>query len=461
MTKRLALSAALLALALDVTAASVRVRSHGSTPLASPDTDTASPASAKGISTHASGEAPPFLVYPVAGTVGRDLAIPYFVDLDDSSTRRDWNCGDLTFNDHSGHDAYIRGFAQQIIGVPVFAVRDGVITDLRQSEPDQNTSDDPLLLSNYVVIDHGAGQITRYVHLRRDSVPFQVGDHVTAGTQIGLVGSSGPSTAPHVHFEARLDGEAYEPMAGPCRPGVSGFPDQPSGDDDPMLLGATLSKTSFAGQRSAPWNDAPSIGTFVRGQQTIHFRAELANVGASTRYKLILDAPGSGGVLTASEGLLTRYDASLAAVWWDLDADLDRTGTWTLRLEINERLRFTMPFTVVRSSSQVVNRPPDDITASILPVGIHSGQVAVCRVEGDLLADPDYDVVRYRYQWRVGDTLVRNITSAARTDALARQYVRAGAELSCTVTPTDGSLDGVTAAGYVRVGSRRRRAVDH
>ncbi|HET8797590.1 MAG TPA: hypothetical protein VFO89_07880, partial [Thermoanaerobaculia bacterium] len=75
-------------------------------------------------------------------------------------------------------------------------------------------------------------------------------------------------------------------------------------------------------------------------------------------------------------------------------------------------------------------------------------------------ADPDYDVVRYRYEWRVNDAVVRDVTTAARSDTLARQYLLRDSVVSCSITPTDGSLTAGTATVYgTPVPPPRRRAV--
>jgi murein DD-endopeptidase MepM/ murein hydrolase activator NlpD len=63
-----------------------------------------------------------------------------------------------------------------------------------------------------VVIRHRLGMTSWYAHLSRISVPR--GRCVVAGSRIGLVGSSGRSTGPHLHFELRLRDAAVDPRTG-------------------------------------------------------------------------------------------------------------------------------------------------------------------------------------------------------------------------------------------------------
>jgi murein DD-endopeptidase MepM/ murein hydrolase activator NlpD len=64
---------------------------------------------------------------------------------------------------------------------------------------------------NYVMVEHGGGVVTLYGHL--DQIAVAVGDAVQQGQVIGLEGSTGWSTGPHVHFEVRLNGMAVDPAA--------------------------------------------------------------------------------------------------------------------------------------------------------------------------------------------------------------------------------------------------------
>lgn len=61
-----------------------------------------------------------------------------------------------------------------------------------------------------VEIDHGNGLSTRYGHM--SAIQVKVGDSIKIGQVIGLVGSTGRSTGPHLHYETRIDGEAVDPQ---------------------------------------------------------------------------------------------------------------------------------------------------------------------------------------------------------------------------------------------------------
>ena len=61
-----------------------------------------------------------------------------------------------------------------------------------------------------IEIDHGYGIHTRYGHLRK--ILVHKGQEVANRQTIGLLGSSGRSTGPHVHYEVRIKGHTQNPM---------------------------------------------------------------------------------------------------------------------------------------------------------------------------------------------------------------------------------------------------------
>jgi len=88
-------------------------------------------------------------------------------------------------------------------GNPVKAADSGYVA-LASSGGSWNTG-----YGNYIIIDHGNGFTTLYAHL--SSVFVKPGENVTRGEQIGLVGNTGHSTGPHLHFEIRFQGVQRNP----------------------------------------------------------------------------------------------------------------------------------------------------------------------------------------------------------------------------------------------------------
>ena len=71
---------------------------------------------------------------------------------------------------------------------------------------------------NYVIVAHGGGIMTLYGHLLETDV--KVGDLVARGQRVGLEGTSGMSTGPHLHFELRVNEQVTDPM--PYLPALNG-----------------------------------------------------------------------------------------------------------------------------------------------------------------------------------------------------------------------------------------------
>ncbi|MBB4738345.1 murein DD-endopeptidase MepM/ murein hydrolase activator NlpD [Actinoplanes octamycinicus] len=116
--------------------------------------------------------------------------------------------------DRPGHDGVDLIEAK---GHPIHAAAAGTVTRVRCNAIDVRTGGDwgcnrdgdPDLTSGcgwYVDINHAGGIVTRYCHqLVRPYV--QVGRHVNAGDLIGLSGSSGHSSGPHLHYEVHLNAD--------------------------------------------------------------------------------------------------------------------------------------------------------------------------------------------------------------------------------------------------------------
>ena len=86
------------------------------------------------------------------------------------------------------------------LGSPVYAADDGIVALVGSSGSGYGT---------YVVIAHSGGLDTLYGHLSAALV--KVGQRVTQGQPVGLEGSTGNSTGPHLHFELRINQKPVDP----------------------------------------------------------------------------------------------------------------------------------------------------------------------------------------------------------------------------------------------------------
>ncbi len=106
---------------------------------------------------------------------------------------------------YSGPSEDVKSYA--IFGQPVLAVADAVVASTKDGLPEQTPGKFPAGISlddadgNSVVLDLGQGRYALYAHMQPGSIKVHRGDRVTRGQVIGLVGNSGNSLAPHLHFQ--------------------------------------------------------------------------------------------------------------------------------------------------------------------------------------------------------------------------------------------------------------------
>jgi murein DD-endopeptidase MepM/ murein hydrolase activator NlpD len=106
--------------------------------------------------------------------------------------------GVLTQNFHPGHNGLDFGVEQ---GTPVKATMDGKVVYAGWNNEGYG---------NLVIVENGPYR-TFYAHL--SEVPVTVGQEVKGGTVVGLSGTTGNSTGPHLHYEVRENGQVIDPTS--------------------------------------------------------------------------------------------------------------------------------------------------------------------------------------------------------------------------------------------------------
>ncbi len=89
------------------------------------------------------------------------------------------------------------------VGTDVYATGNGVVSRVFNSRARRG-------YGTYIIIDHGYGYRTLYAHL--DKVLVRQGQEVKRGDVIGLVGNTGASTAPHLHYEVQRNNRPVNPI---------------------------------------------------------------------------------------------------------------------------------------------------------------------------------------------------------------------------------------------------------
>jgi murein DD-endopeptidase MepM/ murein hydrolase activator NlpD len=117
-----------------------------------------------------------------------------------SPVRAGYNSSSWRIDPFNGHKAFHEGLDFPAnTGAPILSAADGIVIAAEHT-PDYG---------NIVKINHGSGLETRYAHA--SDILVKVGERVTKGQRIALVGNTGRSTGPHLHYEIRLNGNALDP----------------------------------------------------------------------------------------------------------------------------------------------------------------------------------------------------------------------------------------------------------
>ncbi len=158
-----------------------------------------------------------FGYHGISGFVDHNASYPY--------QWRDYACGERTYDtpsgyNHPGTDIFSWPFPWSRMDnneIMVVAAAPGVIVLREDGNYDRNCSFTGMPW-NIIVIQHSDGSQAWYAHMKNGSLtPKQVGQSVAASEYLGIVGSSGNSTGPHLHFEVHAaNGQILDPFAGVC-----------------------------------------------------------------------------------------------------------------------------------------------------------------------------------------------------------------------------------------------------
>jgi Peptidase family M23 len=117
----------------------------------------------------------------------------------------DWEQLNAQGSIYSGPQSKLDSYA--IFGKPALAVADALVVSVIEGQPEQTPGKFPINIpleqadGNSVILDLGGQRYALYAHMQPGSIKVQRGDRVKLGQVLGLVGDSGNSIVPHLHFQ--------------------------------------------------------------------------------------------------------------------------------------------------------------------------------------------------------------------------------------------------------------------
>jgi len=279
-------------------------------------------------------------------------AISNYVDLDPTfsnppSTILDYNCGTRSYDtssgyNHRGIDIFTWPYSWDKMdhdAVTVHAAASGVITDKIDGNPDRSCSFNVSTNWNYIAITHADGSYVWYGHMKAGSLTSKnIGQAVAAGDYLGVVGSSGISTGPHLHLETHTSGnQLIEPFSGSCNNlnGDTWWQNQQDYYQSGITKLATHSQvpTPFPTCTSNPV-DTTNYQNFFTTPATVYIARYYRDQLPSQNTHVTIYKP-SGQIYTQWDHAPTGFTHYSAAYWYNTLAlptgDSTLTGEWIMQ----------------------------------------------------------------------------------------------------------------------------------
>ncbi len=290
----------------------------------------------------------------------------------------DYNCGTRSYDlssgyNHAGTDIFTWPFSWKKMernAVQIIAAAPGTIIGKSDGNFDQNCSFCTSACNwNAVYIMHADGSVGWYGHLKSGSLTSKlVGESVALGEYLGVVGSSGNSTGPHLHFEVYTNSsysQLVDPWAGACN-NLNGLTSWWA-NQQPYYV-STLNKVMIHGA-------APATGNCPSGENTnekINFvNGETVYLGSYYRDQLngqqsihTIYRPDNTVFNTWTQNFTTYYSAS----WWYYTTTLPAAapaGVWRYEILYNGTQKQTAYFSVNSSIVEVCPNSYNLLTSNI------------------------------------------------------------------------------------------------
>lgn len=250
----------------------------------------------------------------------------------------DYNCGSTTYDttsgyNHQGLDVFSWPFGWNMMDndeAEIIAAAAGQIIFKSDGNFDRSCDFSTTTPWNAVYIQHNDGSIAWYGHLKNGSLTNKnIGDMVSEGEYLGVMGSSGISTGPHLHFEVYMDNsytQLVDPYAGACN---SLNADSWWQSQKPYLnpaVNAVLTHTDPPVFNTCPTTETTNRSDDYDTDDTIYCALYLKDQAAGTSINLKVRRPDNSVLYDWNFPL--NDDFPISWWYWSFSGVFDMNGTW-------------------------------------------------------------------------------------------------------------------------------------
>ncbi|GAB3959825.1 hypothetical protein GCM10028805_56650 [Spirosoma harenae] len=320
-------------------------------------------------------ERPPYGFWTISNYVDLNPALGPNEVNQYSTFNQDYNCGNRTYDQRSGYQHQGTDFAlwpfnwSVMAGqyVKVVAAAPGTILSKSDGNDDQNCGSFASATSdwNAVYVRHDDGSVAWYGHLKKQSLTTKlVGQRVQEGEFLGYIGSSGRSSAPHLHFEVyNAEGKLIDPFQGACNKTITDawWKDQPIYKDKTLNRLSVHLKQPVMGQCPASANATNEIQVAQPGQ-VFYFYTFGRELEPGDAIKFTILKP-DGQLFTEYTGNYT--DQTAINFYWYLYTTIPADapeGEWKFRSTFNGKT-YEKTFIVAKDLKSVVQLSPSGKTS--------------------------------------------------------------------------------------------------
>jgi cysteine-rich repeat protein len=305
--------------------------------------------------------------YGISNYVDHDLSYPNNV--------LDYHCGTRTYDlptgyNHRGTDIFTSPFPWNKMDadqVQVVAAAAGTIIDKADGNYDRNCAFNGMP-ANYLIIQHSDNSRAWYVHLKNGSLTTKaVGQTVVLGEYLGIVGSSGDSTGPHLHFEVYdSSNQLNDPWMGPCNTfNATSWWNVQQTYRVPTLLHLSTG-TAPVDSGTCPNGETTNEQNCFNPGDTIYFRVYFRDMVLNDTFVITIRRPDNSVFSSSTRTSNADYDVFSFYQYFTNFSPGGPAGTWHWEVTFHSQT-FTFPFYLSTNCAFPTSTPT--LTPTATPLG--------------------------------------------------------------------------------------------